>query len=98
MIRLAKINMLTESCCLWKEIIKFSRVCCRLSLFREQITDLLGVYIGKFCLAELIVKLVELEQNVHRRMGWRLTFYSLAVSSRTTKLHIQKLYMALALR
>jgi len=44
----------------------------RWSLVRDKITDILGDWIGKLRLAELIVKLLEFERNVHWRMGWRL--------------------------
>jgi hypothetical protein len=44
----------------------------RRSLVRGKITDKLGGWIGKLRLAELIVKLSELERNVYWCMEWRL--------------------------
>ena len=44
----------------------------RWSLVRDKITDMLGGWIGKLRLAELIVKLLQFERNIYWRMGWRL--------------------------
>jgi len=37
-------------------------------LFRDKITDMVGGYTGKLCLAELITKLLEFERNVYWHM------------------------------